>query len=186
MPPQVCRRSRSAASILLVVPERSRKFTQLGIKSTLDVEVVSTPRLGSLERLTGGALHAEPGALHGAVRSRARIWLEQIPAWRRNPDDFCRHCPARPHQMDLGNGIVCGRVEPSVSGSPHRRKSSGIFSGTDVPAGWANLGRKRNMDVSDWCTPQADLGRYPVSASSEAVAPLAKILIRLRNGGGLY
>src|SRR5215472_18212347 len=160
MPPQVCRRSRSAASILLVVPERSRKFTQLGIKSTLDVEVVSTPRLGSLERPTGGALHAEPGALHGAVRSRARIHCEQTVAWHRNPHDFCRHRFSFLDEVDLGRGIFLRWMGAVVSRTQARRQPSSIFSGTDLFARWANLGRSRTVDVAVGNKPQADLRGY--------------------------
>ena len=53
-----------------------------------------------------------------------------------------------------------GRMGVSVSRPPDRGKPSGVFSGADLFAGWANLGRKRSMDVADRNTPQAGLGRY--------------------------
>src|ERR1700687_857276 len=115
---------------------------------------------GSREKAVRRRANAEPGALHDAVRSRARIRLEQVPAWCRYPDDFCRAYPPPFHEMDLGSGIFSGRMGVSVSRPPHRGKPSGVFPGTDLFAGWANLGRKRSMDVSDGNAPQAGLVRY--------------------------
>src|SRR2546426_790219 len=45
--------------------------------------------------------NAELGALHGAVRSRTRVRLEQAPARRWNSSDFCRDCPSHFHEVDL-------------------------------------------------------------------------------------
>jgi 2-hydroxy-palmitic acid dioxygenase Mpo1-like len=47
-----------------------------------------------------------------------------------------------------------------LSRPPDRRKQTGVFPGTDLFAGWANLGCKRSMDVPNGHAPQADLGRY--------------------------
>src|SRR5258705_5250911 len=73
---------------------------------------------GSPARADRRCAYAEPGALHDAVRSRARIRLEQIPAWRWYPDDFCRDYPSYLHEMGLGSGIFSGRMGISVSRAP--------------------------------------------------------------------
>src|SRR6266478_5599165 len=93
--------------------------------------------------------NAELGALHGAVRSRTRVRLEQAPARRWNSSDFCRDYPSHFHEVD---------------------SRSWFFLGTDLFAGWANLGRKRSMDVPNRNSPRADLGRYPTRQCNKVVA----------------
>ncbi len=72
----------------------------------------------------------------------------------------------------------------------HRgRKSSSVFSGTDLFAGWANLGRKRSLDVSDGNAPQTSPGRCHGEHRQEIVRRrlwIARERITLRDGGGLH
>jgi hypothetical protein len=64
-------------------------------------------------------------------------------------------------KVDLARGFFSWRVGAVVSRTPDGGKSSGVFSGTDLFARWANLGRSRSLDVSLGNKPQADLRRYP-------------------------
>jgi hypothetical protein len=66
-----------------------------------------------------------------------------------------------------GSGIFPGRMGAPFSWPPDRRKQAGVFPGTDLFAGWANLGRKRSLDVPDRNTPQADVGRYPLGSAAK-------------------
>ena len=158
--------ARTIGEKLSVLSERARKFRNLGIQCRLSVDV-PTPATWQPARLPGGALHAEPGALHGTVRPRARVHFKQGAPCHRYPHDFCRDYPCAFPEVGLGRGIVSRRVGAFVSRTPDGRKSSGLFSGTDLFARWANLGRSRSLDVSLASKPQADLRRYPAKLRLE-------------------
>src|SRR5229473_5488808 len=128
--------------------------------------------------------NAESGALHDAVRSRARIRLEQIPAWRGHPDDFCRDFPSPFYEVGMGSGFFSGRMGASLSRPPDRRKPSGVFPGTDLFVGWANLGCKRSMDVPNGHAPQADLGRYSAKRRDEVNAAIPIVCAKSKNSEG--
>src|SRR5271157_5860484 len=97
--------------------------------------------------------YARLGALHGAVRSRAFFRLEQASPWPGYPHDFFGDYSADLYEMDFGSEFFCRRLDFSFSWTQDRRKSSGVFSGTNLFAGRTNLGRKRNMGVPKWNAP---------------------------------
>src|SRR5437763_9624382 len=173
---------------LSVLLERSRKFHSLGIHFAVDVAVPTPATWEPAKGCPGGALHAEPGALHGTVRSRARNHSEQAAACDRHPRDFYGDSPSSLPEVDLGGRLFSWRVGALVSRTPDGRKSSGVFTGTDLFARWANLGRSGSLGVSHGNTPQADLRGYPAklrlelsTAGSTSAKPRT-----LRNEGGLY
>src|SRR6266702_2521361 len=114
--------------------------------------------------------NAKLGALYGAVRSRTRVRLEQAPARHWNSSDFCRDYPSHFHEVDFRSWFFLGRMGAPLSRPPDRREPSGVFPGTDLFAGWANLGRKRSMDVPNRNSPRADLGRYPTTQWDKVAA----------------
>src|SRR6266852_511346 len=133
--------------------------------------------------------NAKLGALHGAVRSRTRVCLEQAPARRWNSSDFCRDCPSHFHEVDFRSWFFLRRMGAPLSRPPDRREPSCVFPGTDLFAGWADLGRKRSMDVPNGHAPQADLGRYSATRCDEVEAAISIVCAKskiLRGGGGLY
>src|SRR6202007_2267961 len=73
---------------------------------------------------------ARVGALHGSVRPRAFVRLEQIPARSRHPADLRRDHSSDTNEMDWGRHVFRGRVGSAVSRTQDRRQSPGIFSGT--------------------------------------------------------
>src|SRR5437867_11082416 len=94
--------------------------------------------------------NAELGALHGAVRSRTRVRLEQAPARRWNSSDFCRGYPSHFHEVDFRSWFFLVRMGAPLSRPPVRREPCGVFPGTDLFAVWVIQVCKGSMAVPYW------------------------------------
>lgn len=153
--------ARTIGEKLSVLSERSRKFHNLGIQCRLNVDVPTPATWQPVIGCREVRYYAEPGALHGTIRPRARVHFKQSAACHWYPHDFCGDYPVAFPKVDLGCRVVSWRVGAFVSRTPDGRKSSGVFSGTGLFARWANLGRPGSLHVSLGNKPQADLRRYP-------------------------
>src|SRR5690349_4164138 len=98
-------------------------------------------------------------SVHGAVRSRAFVRMEQAAPRNRHSHDLRRGHPADSHQVDSWSSRVRAWLGIFVSGPSHRRQSSGLLSRANLLTGWATLGRKRSMDVPYGSKPYAGLRR---------------------------